>query len=163
MTIHLKYVKFLFFIFSVNEDCPQLIALIYDFSPQSLPQVRHSLHHVMTFAIPCWYQSVSPVIIHRVTAVSISRSSLNLRPAIFCCSPGSLSNPLATKLLDIITISVVSLVKTLQAIQSYFITKPRIIIHSLVFSLRGQVGRNQSPVMWPVWLWHTASWASSWE
>ena len=35
-------------------------------------------------------------------------------------------------------------------------------IHSLVFSLRGRVGRNQSPVMWPVWLWHTASWASSW-
>jgi hypothetical protein len=34
--------------------------------------------------------------------------------------------------------------------------------HSLVFSLRGRVGRNQSPVMWPVRLWHTASWASSW-
>ena len=27
------------------------------------------------------------------------------------------------------------------------------IIHSLVFSLKGRVGRNQSPVMWPVWLW----------
>ena len=37
------------------------------------------------------------------------------------------------------------------------------IHHSLVFSLRGRVGRNQSPVMWPVWLWHTASWVSSWE
>ena len=36
------------------------------------------------------------------------------------------------------------------------------LIHSLVFRLRGRVGRNQSPVMWPVWLWHTASWASSW-
>ena len=35
-------------------------------------------------------------------------------------------------------------------------------IHSLVFSLRGRAGRNHSPVMWPVWLWHTASWASSW-
>jgi len=35
------------------------------------------------------------------------------------------------------------------------------IIH-LVFNLRGQAGRNQSRVMWPVWLWHTASWASSW-
>ena len=35
-------------------------------------------------------------------------------------------------------------------------------IHSLVFSLRCRVVRNQSPVMWPVWLWHTASWASSW-
>ena len=35
-------------------------------------------------------------------------------------------------------------------------------IHSLVFSIRGRAGRNQSPVMWPVWLWHTASWASSW-
>jgi len=35
-------------------------------------------------------------------------------------------------------------------------------IHSLVFSLRGRVGRNQSPVIWPAWLWHTASWASSW-
>ena len=35
-------------------------------------------------------------------------------------------------------------------------------IHSLVFSLRGRVGRNQSPVIWPVWLWHTASWTSSW-
>jgi hypothetical protein len=34
--------------------------------------------------------------------------------------------------------------------------------HSLVFSLRGRAGRNQSPVMWPVRLWHTASWASSW-
>ena len=35
-------------------------------------------------------------------------------------------------------------------------------IHSLVFSLRGRAGRNQSQVMWPVWLWHTTSWASSW-
>ena len=35
-------------------------------------------------------------------------------------------------------------------------------IHSLVFSLRGRVGRNQSPVMWPVWLCHIAFWASSW-
>jgi hypothetical protein len=35
-------------------------------------------------------------------------------------------------------------------------------IHSLVLSLRGRAGRNQSPVMWPVWLWHIASWASSW-
>jgi hypothetical protein len=35
-------------------------------------------------------------------------------------------------------------------------------IHSLVFSLRGLAGRNQSPVMWPLWLWHTASWTSSW-
>ena len=34
-------------------------------------------------------------------------------------------------------------------------------IHSLVFSLRGWAGRNQSPVMWPVWLWHNASWARS--
>ena len=38
-----------------------------------------------------------------------------------------------------------------------------IFIHSLVFSLRGRADRNQSPVMWPVWLWHTSSWASSWE
>ena len=29
--------------------------------------------------------------------------------------------------------------------------------HPLVFSLRGRVGRNQRPVMWPVRLWHTAS------
>ena len=36
------------------------------------------------------------------------------------------------------------------------------LIHSLVFSLRGRVGRNQSPVMWPVWLWHNASWENSW-
>jgi len=36
------------------------------------------------------------------------------------------------------------------------------LTHSLVFSLRGRAGRNQTPVMWPVWLWHTASWASSW-
>jgi hypothetical protein len=36
-------------------------------------------------------------------------------------------------------------------------------IHSFIsFSLRGQVGRNQSPVLWPVWLWHTASCTSSW-
>jgi len=35
-------------------------------------------------------------------------------------------------------------------------------IHSLVCSLRGRAGRNQSPVMWPVWLWHTTSWASPW-
>ena len=35
-------------------------------------------------------------------------------------------------------------------------------IHSLVFTLRGRVGRNHSPVMWPAWLWQTASWASSW-
>jgi len=37
-----------------------------------------------------------------------------------------------------------------------------LFIHSLVFSLWGRAGRNQSPVVWPVWLWHTASWASSW-
>jgi len=57
--------------------------------------------------------------------------------------------------------------KTVQKIQvslepdknkGYFTWEP----HSLVFSLRGRVGRNQSTVMWPVWLWHTASWASSW-
>ena len=36
-------------------------------------------------------------------------------------------------------------------------------IHSLVFILRGRVGRDQSPVMGPVWLWHIASWASSWR
>jgi len=36
-------------------------------------------------------------------------------------------------------------------------------IHSLVFSFRGRAGRNQSSFMWPVWLWHTASWASSWR
>ena len=33
----------------------------------------------------------------------------------------------------------------------------RSFIHSIVFSLRGRVGRNQSPVIWPVWLWHSAS------
>ena len=37
-----------------------------------------------------------------------------------------------------------------------------IYTHSLAFNLRGRVGRNQSPLMWPVWLWHTAFWASSW-
>ena len=38
-----------------------------------------------------------------------------------------------------------------------------VIIHSsLVLSLRSRAGRNQSPVKWPVWLWHTASWAGSW-
>ena len=31
-------------------------------------------------------------------------------------------------------------------------------IHSLVLSLRGRAGRNQSPVMSPVWIWHNASW-----
>ena len=32
-------------------------------------------------------------------------------------------------------------------------TKRRqMIYHSLVFSLRGRAGRNQSPVLWPVWL-----------
>ena len=41
-------------------------------------------------------------------------------------------------------------------------THTNFYIHSLVFSLRGRAGRNQSPVMWPVWLWHTASWTSSW-
>jgi len=35
-------------------------------------------------------------------------------------------------------------------------------IHSLVFSLRSRAGRNQSSVMWPLWLWHTASWARYW-
>ena len=38
----------------------------------------------------------------------------------------------------------------------------RVFIHSLVFSLRGRAGWNQSPVMRPIWLWYTASWASSW-
>ena len=36
------------------------------------------------------------------------------------------------------------------------------IIHILVFSLRGRVGRNQSPVMWWVWFWHNVSWACFW-
>jgi len=35
-------------------------------------------------------------------------------------------------------------------------------MNSLVFSLKGRGGRNQSPVMWPVCLWHIASWASIW-
>ena len=47
-------------------------------------------------------------------------------------------------------------------LQSYWMTVRFLFIHSLVFSLIGRAGRNQSPVMWPVWLWHTASWASTW-
>jgi len=35
-------------------------------------------------------------------------------------------------------------------------------IHSLLFSVRGRIGKNQSSVLWPVWLWHTVFWASSW-
>ena len=38
-------------------------------------------------------------------------------------------------------------------------------IHLFIHSysdLKAGLGRNQSPVMWPAWLWHTASWASSW-
>jgi hypothetical protein len=31
----------------------------------------------------------------------------------------------------------------------------------LVFSPWASLGRNQSPVRRPVWLWYTASWASS--
>ena len=50
--------------------------------------------------------------------------------------------------------------KIVQNIREYIIIHS--FIHSLVFSLRGRAGRNQSPVMRPVWLWHTASWASSW-
>ena len=44
--------------------------------------------------------------------------------------------------------------------QDYWFFIP--FIHSLVFNLRGRAGRNQSPIMWPVWLWHTASWTRSW-
>ena len=48
-------------------------------------------------------------------------------------------------------------------IQIHFVPrKEHFLFRSLVFSLRGRAGRNQSPVMWPVWLWHTASWASTW-
>jgi len=36
-----------------------------------------------------------------------------------------------------------------------------IIYLLLVFSHWASLGRNQSPVRWPVWLWYTASWASS--
>jgi len=31
----------------------------------------------------------------------------------------------------------------------------------VVFSLWASLGRNQSPVKRPVWLWYAASWASS--
>jgi len=41
VTIQFIYVKFLFFISSVSEDCQQLFALLYDFSAQSLPDNRH--------------------------------------------------------------------------------------------------------------------------
>ena len=53
-------------------------------------------------------------------------------------------------------------------VRSYFHSSVICIIkrssgyHSFVFSLRGRAGRNQSTVMWRAWLWHTASWASSW-
>jgi len=55
-------------------------------------------------------------------------------------------------------------VKLQPKIISYFqmFLKYSTFIHLLVFSLRGRAGRNQSTVMWPVWLWHTASWVSSW-
>lgn len=126
----------MFFISIVNKDCPNLIALIYDFSAQFLLKVRHSSQHVLTFDIPCCYQSMPSIIIYRGTAVTISRLSLNLRPTRFCFSPESRCNPLATNLLDIVTINVGSLITTLQAIQSYFTTKPRIIHYTLLWHLQ---------------------------
>ena len=36
-----------------------------------------------------------------------------------------------------------------------------VVVVVLVFSLWASLGRNQSPVRRPVWLWYTASWASS--
>ena len=39
-----------------------------------------------SFSIPCWYQSVSCVISHRVTTVCTSRLFLNLWPPRFCLS-----------------------------------------------------------------------------
>jgi len=34
--------------------------------------------------------------------------------------------------------------------RNYINTCVKLFIHSLLFSLRGRAGRNQSPVMWPV-------------
>jgi len=86
----------------------------------------------MTFVIPCWYQSVPSVIINHVTDVSTSRSLLNLLPSRFCCSPESWRNPLATNLIDVFTVSLGSLITTLQAIQNNFITKHRIIYDNFI-------------------------------
>ena len=41
---------------------------------------------------------------------------------------------------------------TVKFITCYIFRSYGQFIHSLVFSLRGRFGRNQSPVMWPVWL-----------
>ena len=45
-----------------------------------------------------------------------------------------------------------------------FVKTETVSYHSFISipALKARLGRNQSPVMWPVWLWHTASWGSSW-
>jgi hypothetical protein len=58
-------------------------------------------------------------------------------------------------------IAVITVNKTLQWC-FYYNRLMHKYIHSLVFSLRGCIDSNQSPVMWPMWLWHAASRASTW-
>ena len=65
-----------------NNDSSHFIALPYHcFSTQSSTQLRH-LYRGTSFYIPCWYQSVTYIISHRVTNISTSPSSLNLWPPI---------------------------------------------------------------------------------
>ena len=45
--------------------------------------------------------------------------------------------------------------------ESSYLSEHINIILLLVFSPWASLGRNQSPVRWPVWLWYAASWASS--
>jgi len=45
-----------------------------------------------------------------------------------------------------------------------YMNAPFVLHYSFISiqALKAGLGRNQNPVLWPVWLWHTASWANSW-
>jgi hypothetical protein len=81
-TVHIFWVvNYFLYIMCLNKNISHLIVLHFHVVPTT---TVHLSYRVTSFSIPCWYQSVSCVISHRVTTVTTSRSSLNLSPLRFC-------------------------------------------------------------------------------
>ena len=89
MCLHCLY--FALFVYICNKNSSSLFVLLPNYLFTQCTQKFRRLSQSCTFfSVPCWHQPVPRVIIHRVSTVSIARSSLNLWPPIFCCSSGNM-------------------------------------------------------------------------
>ena len=108
---------FWFFVWNSTKTRTHLIVQLPQyFSTQSPPQLMHLLYSGMNCSIPCSYQSMFCVIIHRVTTVSTSQPSFSF------WLQDSASIPTQVTVTDIITVSVGGADMKLSAISICFLT-----------------------------------------